>query len=470
MKKQFDTPHSSGLRKYPYANLPLLGWLLSCSIVASAQTYPFEGYWGDDSDCSIENASAQYTSEYTRFNMLQCDYSGIYGKIEPIAPNRWKIQATCLVPFTEEDENGETWRGNRDIDSLFELTLNGNQLTKSEIIDTEENNQEPDIIEYYRCNNTQAEEKDHAEKITVEEAKDLFELAEHLSFRAELAEPPSAAEKKQIYRLYQAAYDGGYKKAAGALGIATLYGYNQAGNKDAQPDWDKAAGLFQEGIALNDTRAMRGLALMYRKGLGSIEQKPTYCIALYERASDLGDPQAIMRLGIILSKQTDTSYKEMSEEHLPLISPLPNNDEWRELYEEARQFDEMVDIPRGLALLEQAAKAGNLTAWKVLARYYYVHSKEKNLEREEYYLYEGAKRGNGELLAELAMRFVGRSNEDLASDLTIEERYRLYECYSTLFQQLYGDFSDTAGKEKNIPIPDLYERCPRYFTEENHAS
>jgi|GEM_PF-2005363 len=407
-RERFYSKRDNWLRQYQYASLLLLGF----SITANAATYPFEGYWGENEDCSIESASAQYTAEYMRFNLQGCDYSEAYGEVKQVAANHWKIQATCLVPFTEEDENGETWRGNRDVDSLIELKINNNQLTESWVIDYEGYDKEPTVTEYYRCqDNKTSEEENSTTNNTLKQAKALFEQAEQLNFRAELAEPPSAAEKKQIYRLYQAAYDAGYKQAAGALGIATLYGYNQADIKDAQPDWDKAE-------------------------LGSIEKNPKYCIALYKRASDLGDHQATMRLGIILSKQAFFSYKEMSEEHLPLNSMLTIDEMWA-LHKEASQFDEMVDIPRGLALLKKAAKAGNLVAWKVLAKYYYVQ-KEKNLEREEYYLYEGAKRGNGELLAQLAERF--------------------------------GDISDTAGKEKNIPIPDLYERCPRHFTEENHAS
>jgi len=297
----------------------------------------------------------------------------------------------------------------------------------------------------------QAEES-NTTKITLEQAKALFEQAEQLNFRAELDEPPSPAEKKEIYRLYKSAYDAGYKKAAGALGIAILYGYNK--NEKEQPDWDKAESLFQEGLRLNDTRAMRGMALMYRSGLGSVEQNPEYCIALYKRASALGDHQATLRLGIMLSGQMVYSYKEISEEHLPVNYSL-KIDELLPLFEEIRQFDEMMDVPRGLALLEQAAEAGNLVAWKILADYY-SSSKEKNPEREEYYLHEGAKRGNGKLLILLATR---------------EEKHSLLDaCYFELFKQLYGSVFEPAGKEKNIPIPDLDERCPRHLTEENHAS
>jgi len=308
----------------------------------------------------------------------------------------------------------------------------------------------------------QAEE--NRANITPEQAKALFEQAEQLNFRAELDEPPGAAEKKEIYRLYKTSYDAGYKKAAGALGIAILYGYNK--NEKEQPDWDKAESLFQEGIRLNDTRAMRGMALMYRDGLGSVGQNPEYCIALYKRASALGDHQATMRLGAILSGQMHLSYKEMSEEKLPFLG-IQDIDKGMAFAKTAHKFDEMIDTPRGLALLEQAAEAGSLSAWHILSRYYGLLGKNPKLE--EYYLHEGAKKGSGAMLGRLAGRF-SFSSPDFASDLTSEEKFRLSECYFQLFAHLYGDIFEPAGKEKNIPIPDLDERCPRHLTEENHAS
>jgi len=308
-----------------------------------------------------------------------------------------------------------------------------------------------------------AQAEENSANITPEQAKALFEQAEQLNFRAELDEPPSTAEKKEIYRLYKTAYDAGYKKAAGALGIATLYGYDK--DDKEQPDWDKAESLFQEGIRLNDTRAMRGMALMYRDGLGSVEQNPEYCIALYKRASALGDHQATMRLGAILSGQMYLSYKEMSEEKLPFFRGQ-DIEKGMAFAKTAHKFDKIIDMQNGLTLLEQAAEAGNLSAWSILSRYYGLG---KNPKLEEYYLSEGAKRGSGAMLVRLAGKF-SFSSSDFAPDLTSEEKFRLSKCYAQLFAHFYGDLFEPAGKEKNIPIPDLDERCPRHLKEENHAS
>jgi len=123
----------------------LFSLLLGFSIQAHAQPYLFEGYW-----CN-ENFEREYSTDYVRFYGHGCDYSGIYGKVEQVNPDHWKINATCLVSFTDEDENGETFRGNRDAETYIELTLNNNKLIESWIYDFDQPNAVPEVSEYQRC-------------------------------------------------------------------------------------------------------------------------------------------------------------------------------------------------------------------------------------------------------------------------------------------------------------------------------
>jgi len=130
----------------------LSGVLVGFSIAASATTYPFEGYWGEDKNCSTENASVQYTAEYMRVYLNGCSYTDIYGKVQQLDVNHWRIQATCLLPVTVEGEDGETWRNHGDVDALIELELNDHRLTERLVFDHEQYDPEPRLSEYYRCN------------------------------------------------------------------------------------------------------------------------------------------------------------------------------------------------------------------------------------------------------------------------------------------------------------------------------
>jgi len=120
---------------------------------ASVTTWPFEGFWGEDKDCTEENARVEYGADYNRFSLMGCSWDDEYGKMEQIAPNHWKIEATCLLPFWWEDEDGESFRGNRDVDSLIELTIENDRLIETRSFQHEDYDPEPSVEHFYRCNN-----------------------------------------------------------------------------------------------------------------------------------------------------------------------------------------------------------------------------------------------------------------------------------------------------------------------------
>jgi len=126
--------------------------LVGFSIAANATTYPFEGYWAEDKHCSTANAVVQYTAEYMRVYLNECSYTGVYGKVEQLDTNHWRIQATCFLPVTVEDEDGETRRHHGDVDALIELELNDQRLSERLVLDHDQYDPEPQVSEYYRCN------------------------------------------------------------------------------------------------------------------------------------------------------------------------------------------------------------------------------------------------------------------------------------------------------------------------------
>jgi len=437
---------------------PLLGLLLACSMPASAEHHPFEGYWGTDQNCTIESASVKYTSIYRQSELNECIYSGSSSMLQQTRPNQWKIQAQCLAPSSEGNSGGSAVRGNRGVLASIVLELDNHRLTERLVMNIgQDNQQDPVVTEYYRCDREDRipTEDTGATDITPEQARALFERAEQLYQHIEQGNPPVPSEKRQIYRLYRTSYEAGHTQAAVGFGMVTLFGYDKTG-EDEPPDWDKAARLLREGVALGDTRAMRGLAMMYWEGNGSIEPDARQIMALYERAHALGDPKATSLLGMILTGQAFSAYFS-AVNHEQFLYSAAFDIEAPITSKAINQFNDMVDIPRGLSLLEQAAEGGNLPAWGILAEYY--EKKEENLERFIHYLREGAKRGHKGLL----QRFSDVIGSVVFPALILVEnppqdgKEQIMQCLNYISSQI--------ETREIAPASDLDRHCPPAWTQ-----
>jgi len=431
---------------------PLLGLLLACSMPASAEyyNYPFTGYWGTDENCSVESASVKYTSIYRQFNLMKCNYTG-RGRIQPTKPNQWHMEVwqACLTPVTGEDGNGNAGHSQRGELASIVLELNNHRLTERLTMDIGQGNRSSSVTEYYRCDREDQilTEETGTTDITPEHARALFERAEQRYLDVEQGNLPVPSEKRHIYRLYRTSWEAGHRQAVGGFGMATLFGYDKTG-EDEQPDWDRAASLLQQGVALGDTRAMRGLAMMYWQGNGSIQRDPEKIMALYEQASALGDPKATVLLGMILTDQAHSAYhsavsKEQSLYNAAFDFENPG------IPPTVDQFDHMVNHQRGLSLLEQAAEDGHLDAWNELAEYYGAQDGEDNIERFIHYLREGAKRGHKGLLKALS---------DIIGPLARVDHFP--QVAKAQINQCLGYIARQMAQREMTPAPELDERCP----------
>jgi len=453
--------------------ITLLGLLLSFSIYSSATTYPFEGYWGTDKSCTKFDAPVEYHSKHARLSdWLKCYYSEEdNGKVEQIAANHWKIQTFCWLPLSKEEQQAEPWRPfMQPVGSGIELIIEDNRLTQSLFVHNKQGNKNPAVNLYYRCSedgNIKPEE--NKTTLTAEQAKALFERAERLYFSA-LPEDcfcRSSAEKNEIYRLYQQAYEAGYLQATAGLGMAVLFGYNKI-HEEAEPDWDKAQSLLQEGVALNDTRAMRGLATLYWDKVRSLEEgaeKAQSIVALYEQAHALGDPQATLLLGTILSGDYYSAYFATRDEMDRYNANFGASVSLGIAVKAKDTFDEITDIPRGLALLEQTAEAGQLDTFRILTEHYQNKeegSSEETVERFIYYMREGAKRGHPGLLMQLSeiIKYVKVPAIILAENWTQEAKAQVNQCL---------DYISTQMKSREITVlTDFDKRCPAKLTTSPH--
>jgi len=135
----------------PITSARIAAALLACAALpAAAQPYGFEGIWMSVENCTEPARSAEYFSDPVRFNILHgCEFD----RVEKVAPQRWKIDATCLVSFTEADEDGEAVRHNRDVENAIELHLydNGRCMTETITYDKSLGHDKPEVTEHYRC-------------------------------------------------------------------------------------------------------------------------------------------------------------------------------------------------------------------------------------------------------------------------------------------------------------------------------
>ncbi|WP_182417655.1 tetratricopeptide repeat protein [Bartonella sp. HY038] len=221
----------------------------------------------------------------------------------------------------------------------------------------------------------------------------------------------------------------GYKKAAGALGFSLIYAPELVYDRTyPNPDFDYIFKLFEEGRALKDVETIRGLAFMYREGR-SVPRDDKKMIELYEEAAALGDNQAQYLLGAFYSGQSILFYYLIQPDRVPFKD---------------------VDKEKGLNWLKKAANNGNLYAWEMLAKYY--DREEHNPKLQEYYLREGAKHGNKNLLIELSSMYRNSKFFPIA-DLSDADRKRLDACVINL----YRDLKPLDDK----PITDFDKICPR---------
>ncbi|MCH7806189.1 MAG: sel1 repeat family protein [Proteobacteria bacterium] len=188
----------------------------------------------------------------------------------------------------------------------------------------------------------------------------------------------------------------------------------EAFNKE---DYETALIEWQEGAKAGDPRSLNGLGVLYRNGLGGVEQNYEEAIRLYEQASELGFAKAQTNLGLMFWNGLGVAQDH--EKAAQLFGLAVEQDYAAaqiylgQLY--VRGLGVEKDLNEAERLYRLAAEKGNLSGIISLGDLFYFGF--NNASKAVHWYYQAAKQGNGTAQLKLAQMY--GMGEGISNDLVL---------------------------------------------------